>query len=248
MSKTRTIIKKSIVYGFIVLICIIFAGLFVCSAEESSGVKTPVNQENFFSLPQPEHSSSNVLDNALETRRSVRDFESRPISSEELSIILWAGQGITNETSGQRTAPSAMKKYPLTLQVVISNVTDIEPGVYSYIPENNSLKQILSETEKEDILKALGQKQVFAAPATIVIEANYTPFLEGPQKSVEESVRHVSLEAGHVVQNMLLMETSRGLAGTPFTGFNVTNVENILNVTDNHHVIYAMTIGYPKSN
>ncbi|MDD1724774.1 MAG: SagB/ThcOx family dehydrogenase [Methanospirillum sp.] len=231
----------------IISLLVLIGSLFLVSVStaETTSTGSAVSGEQSIQLPEPDHDDAKSLDYALETRRSIRDFEDKALSQGDLSLLLWSGQGITNTTSGQRTAPSAMRKYPLTLYVAISDVTAIDPGVYAYRPADHSMVKYLNESGKDTVLKALGQNQVLSAPLTIVAEANYTCF-QGTPMTEEEYSRFAALEAGHVFQNMLLMETSRGMAGTPFTGFNVSSVENALKTSQDHHVLYAMTAGYPK--
>jgi SagB-type dehydrogenase family enzyme len=220
----------------------------ICSGDTTDqSINTISGLTKNVSLPAPVHSSDNALDNALEKRRSIRAFESKPLSSGDLSILLWAGQGITNSSSGQRTAPSAMRTYPLTLHIVVNNVTGISPGVYAYNPTANILMPELDEAGKKTVLDAIaGKRPGDPSPVTMIIEANYSHFLK-VQGTEPEAIRHASLEAGHVVQNILLMETSRGLAGTPFTGFNTDQVEEALNISGDNHVIYAVSAGYPDT-
>jgi len=235
------LINFCVIVLFVSVLCSI-----ICSGDITDNTTNTVSGlfKNI-TLPAPVHSSDNSLDNALEKRRSIRVFESKPLSSGDLSVLLWAGQGITNTSSGQRTAPSAMRTYPLTLHIVVNNVTGINPGVYAYDPQANILIQELNETEKKTVLDAIaGRRPGDPAPVTMIVEANYSPFLM-VQGTEPEAIRHASLEAGHVVQNILLMETSRGLAGTPFTGFNTSQVEEALNISGNNHIIYAVSAGYP---
>ena len=234
-------------------ICIVMLllGIFsitACSGDTiEKGAILNSDQVKNISLPDPSYKSDNALDNALENRRSIRAFESKPMTSDDLSLLLWAGQGITNSSTGQRTSPSAMRTYPLTLHIVISNVTGITPGVYAYIPAANILKPELDEAEKNTLLEVMGgRRPLNPTPVIMIFEANYSPFLK-VQGTEEEAIRHACLEAGHVAQNILLMETSRGLAGTPFTGFNTEQVEKALNISDDHHIIYALSAGYPDN-
>ncbi len=248
---TREILSGTNVLLLIVILVI--AGVLVLESASmtKSDVATAVNGSSAtlsvtgdrILLPAPDHTSDKTLDYALEHRRSVRGYSNTSLSPESVSLILWSAQGITNPATGKRTAPSAMATYPLTLFVLVSNVTGVAPGIYTYDPVNNTLDLYQNQSGKDAALSVLGQKSVFSAPVTIVISADYAPF-QKIMKSDEEITRHVSLEAGHAVQNVLLMETSRGLAGVPFTGFNATAAEDELGLGAAEHVIYAVTAGY----
>ena len=57
-------------------------------------------------LPSPTNTGSISLEEALNLRRSIREFDGTPLSAEQLSQLLWAAHGII-DADGRRTAPSA---------------------------------------------------------------------------------------------------------------------------------------------
>ncbi|MBU1998319.1 MAG: nitroreductase family protein, partial [Candidatus Omnitrophica bacterium] len=52
-------------------------------------------ENKIIELPNPKLSSNISLEEAISSRRSVRNFSSRDISWEEIGQLVWAGQGIT---------------------------------------------------------------------------------------------------------------------------------------------------------
>jgi len=191
-------------------------------------------------LPAPDHKTAKTLDAVLENRRSVRQYKDAALTIPQVSKILWAGQGITNTTSGKRTAPSAMATYPLTLYLAAQNITGLTQGVYAYEPTGHSLVMYKDKTGMAQLLQAQGQPSALTAPATIFIVANYSPFEKFGNEVALEST---SFESGHVAQNILLMATELDLSGVPMTGYNATTVENALALDKNHHAIYTVAIG-----
>lgn len=237
--------------GVVVLIALVFAAatFYAATSTPRSSKDTvpaalPVPATGLVALPAPDHTTGTSLDDALEHRRSVREYQEKPVSLENLSLILWSAQGITDPAAGKRTAPSAMRTYSITLYVAVSNVTGVSPGVYVYAPGTHSLVPHLDAAGKDRLLQAVGQRQVFSAPVTLVMSGNATVFRERMPSS-DDVTRHISLEAGHIAQNVLLMETSRGMAGVPFTGFNTTAVDEQLGLSGNNHVVYAVTAAWP---
>ena len=57
------------------------------------------------------------LEDVLIKRRSIREYSSSPLTLRELSHILFAAYGITNE-EGFKTVPSAGATYPLEIYVM----------------------------------------------------------------------------------------------------------------------------------
>ncbi len=60
-------------------------------------------------LPTPERGGGMPLMQALNERRSVKEFDNRQIDDQTLSEILWAAYGV-NRSGGLRTIPTAMNQ------------------------------------------------------------------------------------------------------------------------------------------
>ncbi len=58
-------------------------------------------------LPEPKKKGVVSVEEAIFSRRSVRQYLNKPLKLEELSQLLWAAQGITDEEYGLRASPSA---------------------------------------------------------------------------------------------------------------------------------------------
>ena len=95
-------------------------GLFIslllvsCNLQEENNELNRDDMEEI-TLPEPEITGEVPLEETLEQRRSVRDYTDTPVSLEEIGQLAWAAQGITEEMSGYRTAPSAGATYPIEL-------------------------------------------------------------------------------------------------------------------------------------
>jgi hypothetical protein len=92
-------------------------------------------------LPEPRTDGGISVEKALEERRSIRSFGKEGLTLDEVSQLLWAAQGVTDD-KGHRTAPSAMARYPLQVYLLASNVTDLPSGVYHYSPQGHNLTVI----------------------------------------------------------------------------------------------------------
>jgi len=152
-------------------------------------------------LPAPQTSGGMPLTEALAKRRSIRAFESRPLTREQISQLCWAAQGITQAEQGLRTAPSAMHLYPVTVFVVDGQ------GVYEYQPKPHALLRLEGVTP-EQFRQAAGQGPAGAAPVCLVLAVDIEHM---KPRSGDKAEQYSLLEAGHVAQNVLLQATALGL-------------------------------------
>jgi len=201
---------------------------------------TARNQEGIIPLPEPEHTGATSVEQALRTRRSVRQYKNEPLDIAAISQLLWAAQG-TNHPRGYRTAPSAGALYPLELYVVAGNVTGLSPGIYKYIPSRHELKCVIEDDIRAALATAaLNQTFVSYAPAVIVVSAVYarTTRVYG-----ERGIRYVHMDTGHVCQNVHLQAISLGLGTVVVGAFRDNEVKHILHLPDEELPLALMPMG-----
>lgn len=194
----------------------------------------------------PPHQSSGALsvEEALEKRRSRRNYRDAPLMLEDVAQILWAAQGITHKLGGLRTAPSAGALYPLEIYLISGDVEGLEAGVYHYQPDVHELTLHKDGDLRGKLTWAvLFQNWIQSAPATVVISAVYQ---RTEKKYKERAERYVHIEVGNVSQNIYLQATSRNLA-TVFVGaFGDRNVQKVLGLPGDHMPVGLMPIGLRK--
>lgn len=124
-------------------------------------------------LSEPRYASETSVEEALAQRRSTRTYSGGNLTTEEVSQLLWAAQGITAPWGG-RTAPSAGALYPLELYVVIGDVEGIDTGVYRYRPAEHELEKVRDGDLRAELADAaLGQDGIRDAAIDIVFTAVY---------------------------------------------------------------------------
>ena len=133
---------------------IFLIGLLVTTNFYCQDNREETSLQNTIQLPSPNYKSNTSIEEALLNRRSVRDYNGEQLSLPEVSQILWSAQGITDTAEGLRTAPSAGALYPLEIYLVAANVTDLNPGIYKYSPQNHSLKKISEGDKRTEISNA----------------------------------------------------------------------------------------------
>jgi SagB-type dehydrogenase family enzyme len=183
-------------------------GLVVATGGSADGQGAPIK------LPDPVKRGTVSVEEALQTRRSVRTYADTPLTLAQLGQILWAAQGIT-AANGHRTAPSAGALYPVELYVVVGNVTGLPAGVYKYRPDGHELMPHLDGDVRATLARAaVRQGWVTQAPVTLAITAvpERTRVRYG-----DRTDRFVAIEVGHVGQNVYLEAVALGL-GTVMAG------------------------------
>ncbi len=187
--------------------------------------------------------------NAVEQRRSVREFDSRPVAEADLRDLIWAAQGKT-DASGNRTAPSAHALHPLRFFVMAAAVDTMTPGLYEVEHDSGELRLIHDRDIRPALETAALDEQpwVGAAPCVISVCADFvTPvraFADQPPKG-ERGVRYVYIEAGASAQNVLLQATSSGLAGVLVAGFDDTATAEALSLPDGISPVLHLCVGWP---
>ena len=162
----------------------------------------------YISLPTPVQSGNGSLEQLLQQRRSVREFQQETITAAALGQLLWAAQGVTHN-QGYRTAPSAGALYPLDIYVVARNVVGLSPGMYHYHPDKHRLLLANTGEYLNRLTKAaLGQSWLKDAAALVVFAA---VFKRTTRKYGKRGDRYVHIEAGHAGQNLFLQARSVGL-------------------------------------
>jgi SagB-type dehydrogenase family enzyme len=204
-----------------------------CRAEETKDASSP----KIIALPAPDLTHTATVEQAMQNRRSIRNFTSDPFTLQQVSNLLWAAQGITDEATGHRTAPSAMAKYPLTVYMFAGNVQDLPAGVYKYIPQGHKIKLVVDGDQRENVG---AQPQMSTAPASFAFIADYTAMGD---RAKDRSHTWADIEVGHSAQNVLLEEVALGLAGVGMGGFDEPKMRTTLKLSDNLTPVYIVSAG-----
>ncbi len=197
-------------------------------------------------LPGPEPMGKMTLEEALQRRRSVRDYSGDPLSLEELSLLLHLADGITlwRYGIGFRTAPSAGALYPIEIYIAVNRVEGLRPGIYHYNVRGHYL-ELLKEGDfrQEMVYACLGQEMPGTAAVTFILTA---VFQRTRWKYRERAYRYILLEGGHIGQNIYLGATAMGLGACAIGAFLDDPVNSLIGVDGREEaVIYILTVGKP---
>lgn len=191
-------------------------------------------------LPSPVDDSGITLVEALQARRSVREYSDEPVTLQQLSRLLHSAQGITGER-GCRSAPSAGATYPMTLYVISENVEGLQPAIYTFDPGEMTLDPLREGGFLHELAAAaLGQRCISGAALAIVMVADYSVTTE---VYGERGIMYVHMEAGHISQNIYLQATALELGTVAVGAFRDEEVSALLGLDSGSTPLYIMPVG-----
>jgi SagB-type dehydrogenase family enzyme len=188
-------------------------------------------------------------------RRSNREFSREPITLQELSDCLYSGLGITGFTEEplfgrlpRKLTPSGGARNPFEGYVYSLNVDGLDRGMYHYSATEHTLGFVGADNAAaslpypHDILGK--QEWADRASAIIFLVANFERTMW--KYNAPQAYRIVTLEAGHIAQNMILAATANGLLSAPTAAIHDTTIERALGITSLlQSVMYGVLIGKP---
>jgi nitroreductase len=176
-------------------------------------------------LPRPDITGGMPLMRALVLRHTTRAFLDKPLPPQTLSNLLWAAFGVNRPREVKsglgRTAPSAMNKQDVELDVVLAS------GVYVYEAEANLLRPVLAG----DLRAQLSPSAAAHAAVTIIYVA-------------DAKDGSAQVDTGFIGQNVYLFAASEGLNAW-FYAIHGQDVAAVLKLPEGRQPLYEQSIGYP---
>jgi SagB-type dehydrogenase family enzyme len=204
------------------------------------------SQGGLIKLSRPAHDGKTSVEEAISGRRTIRDFQPKPLSFPQLSQLLWSAQGITDEVKGFRASPSGGALYPLDIYTIVGDggVKGLESGVYLYHPESHGIQLITKGDKRRDVAGAsLRQMWMARAPVIFVITSEYERIT---RKYGSRGIRYALIEAGHVGQNIFLQSEALGLGAGIVGAFQDNEMINVIGAPLAHEPLIIMPVGYKK--
>ena len=167
-------------------------------------VSAETNSPAAITLPVPFTKDGITVKEALDRRRSSRQFADAALSEKQLSAIMWAANGINRPETGKRVNPTTMGIYNIDVYAVMAG------GIYKYDPAAHALTQV----SPVDFRPQINAKQTFVhtAPLTLFYVANPVPPRD-PSRPVnkERQLANDCLVAGTMLQSVALVAVDEGL-------------------------------------
>jgi SagB-type dehydrogenase family enzyme len=203
----------------------------------------PAAAGDLINLPRPTATGTVSVEQALQSRRTIRRFANRPLTLGQLSQLLWAAYGVT-DSRGLRSAPSAGALYPLDIYAVVGErqVSGLAAGVYHYLPEKHALESRKPGDQRVAAARAsLHQSWMAEAPVMLLITGEYR---RCQVKYGDRGVRYTHMESGHAGQNIFLQAETLGLGAGIVGAFENAAISQTLGLPSAHDPLLIMPVGY----
>ncbi len=189
-----------------------------------------MNAQEVKKLPQPDMQLNVTLTEALQKRKSDREFkEGGTISDQQLSLLLWAACGVNRADRKLLTIPTAINAQDIQVYVCC------QEGVSLYQPYDNTLLKITDKDIREQL--AGRQQNMKVAPLFLLIVSNQEKFRNG-------SETYGAMDAGYSSQNICLMCAALGLKTVPRAMMDKEGVAKVLGLNDKQILELNHPIGY----
>jgi nitroreductase len=185
-------------------------------------------------LPPPRTDFGKSLAQALKLRRSIREFDPRPLPAQVMSELLWSAYGVNRPATADRTAPSWRHARETDIFAVTAD------GVWRYDP----IKHLLVPHLAADVRAQTGvQDFVGTAPLNLVYVSN-AEHMSGVSR--DEQHRVAAADIGFIGQNVYLYCASEGLACVFRASLDTERLAHTLGLGETQFIMFAQTVGYPR--
>ena len=180
---------------------------------------------------------------AVDRRRTVREFRSKPIEEEKLLRVLAAGLKAPSHNHLREWEFILIRDFEQRKRVVDLGVTAQD---YSE-KEVQEATKTMSDWEKEAYLKALPvqRRMLMSSPELLIICFRMRKHLKDC-RTLYDLNSYASVWA--CIENILLAMATEGLYGVTFMAHDTTPLKKMLGMPDDYEVATLIPIGYPKEH
>jgi len=183
---------------------------------------------------------------AIQNRKSHRYFTAAPLTLEELSFLLWTIQGVREKAGAFtifRTVPSAGCRHALETYLCALNVTELETGIYRYLPLEHQLLTVSTGKDLSEKIVAATLGQSFTGKAPVTFIWTTIPYrMEWRYHIAAHKV--IALDAGHVCQNLYLASAAIGGGVCAIGAYHQELMDELLGVDgENEFTLYLAAMG-----
>jgi len=183
---------------------------------------------------------------AIANRQSRRQFSKTPLTQQELSFLLWATQGVREQSSAdhvRRNVPSAGARHALETYLCVLNVEGLDRGFYRYLPlEHQLVIEYRDESAAEKVGWAAFQQNWMSSAATVFLWSAIPYRTEWRYGLAAHKV--ILLDAGHVCQNLYLACEAISAGTCAVAAYDQELMDDLLKIDGkDEFVIYLAAVG-----
>jgi len=171
---------------------------------------------------------------ALSLRASAVVFDTTDLKLQDLSNLLWAGNGVNRPDEGKRTAPSAMNAQDIEIYVIQKS------GVYLYNAKRHVLELVLDGDHRDLIPE---RDDAPHPPVLLLLVSDISRFRFGEDA---KRLEWAGMDAGIVSQNISVFCASAGLATRPRASMDKQKIRETLKLRDSEHPVLNHPVAYKK--
>ncbi|WP_300366984.1 SagB family peptide dehydrogenase [Brachyspira sp.] len=218
---------------------------------------------NAVKLPQYKNLNA-PIGSVIRSRRSRRDFKGKPLTLNDLSTLLYYGDGVSGDfdfklnkeeygtitfgdkyISKLRTAPSGGGLYPIYLYIAALNINNLAKGIYKYMPFTHSLEKIklFSDKDLENYYNDNNFGMEIDLEKTALSIYYVYSIYENSRKYGDMGLQFALIETGEIAQNIQLAAAAGGILACDIGGFNKIKSEELLDIDGiTNHVVHLTLI------
>lgn len=188
----------------------------------------------------------------IEARKSSRKFLDEAISAEELSFLLWATQGVRQETPGRvlRTVPSGGNRHSTETYLALTRpVPDsqggvaFEAGLYRYAPLQHALVCQARPENLADLLTRAVNDRAYVALAPVIFFWACLPY-RTEWRYGECSHKVLALDLGHLCEHLYLAAGAIGCGTCAMAGYSQPKANALFNLDgEEEFITYLAPVG-----
>jgi len=184
-------------------------------------------------LPEPTMSSCTLRD-ALQMRRTTREFRADPLTVGQTAALLWAAAGVNRRPNGGRTAPTAQDNREIDVYAITPQ------GAWLY----DAAEHFLVPVAPGDLRACTGEQAFVAnAPLNLVYVADFDRAPDAPPQQREFLS---AVGAGAMAQNVFLVAAAMKLGCVVRALIDRRRLAAALSLSLNQRVLIAQTIGHTR--
>ncbi len=211
----------------------------------------PSAEYDVLPLPEPSLEPLNAigLGDALNQRRSTREFGEEPVRLRDLSALLTAARPTRPETHSDipatgnvfKTSPSGGARHPTEVYVYARNVEELDRGIYRYDGFRHGLTPLDGKIDDDELVALAGDQHWAGNAGALLI---YTSVIERNQWKypVSRTYRVLLMDVGHLSQTVYLLATALGLNVTFTAALRDELVEDLLGCDPANELVLGMSV------